>query len=47
MILLHYLIYLCGELCFLISWYADDSYGMTVSDVNRGRSKRPGADDRG
>jgi hypothetical protein len=47
MILLHYLIYSCGELCFLISWCADDSYGMMDSDVNRDRSKRPGADDRG
>jgi hypothetical protein len=38
---------LFGELCLLISWCAGDRCGMACSDEDRGRSMRPGADDRG
>jgi hypothetical protein len=36
-----------GESRLLISWCAGDRCGMTCSDENRGRSRRPGAEDRG
>jgi hypothetical protein len=35
------------ESCLLISWCAGDMCGMTCSDEDRGRSRRPGAEDRG
>jgi hypothetical protein len=35
------------ESCLLVSWCAGDRCGMTVSDENRDRSKRPGAEDQG
>jgi hypothetical protein len=31
----------------LVSWCAGDRCGMACSDEDRGRSKRPGAEDRG
>jgi hypothetical protein len=40
--------YLCfvGESCLLVSWCAGGRCGMTCSDEDRGRSRRPGAEDR-
>jgi hypothetical protein len=35
------------ESCLLISWCADGRYGMACSDEDRGRSRRPGTEDRG
>jgi hypothetical protein len=41
--------YLCfiGESCLLVSWCADGRCGMTCSDEDHGKSRRPGAEDRG
>jgi hypothetical protein len=36
-----------GESCWFISWCAGGRCGMTCSDEDRGRSRRPGAEDRG
>jgi hypothetical protein len=36
-----------GESCLLVSWCAGGRCGMTCSDENRGRSRRPGAEDQG
>jgi hypothetical protein len=36
-----------GESRLLISWCAGDRCGMACSDEDRGRSRRPGAQDRG
>jgi hypothetical protein len=38
---------LCGELCLLISWCASDRCDMASGDEDRGRSRRPHAEDRG
>jgi hypothetical protein len=38
---------LFGESRLLVSWYAGDRCGMACSDEDRGRSKRPGVEDRG
>jgi hypothetical protein len=38
---------LVGESCLLVSWCAGDRCSMTGSDENRGRSRRPGAEDQG
>jgi hypothetical protein len=35
-----------GELRLLVSWCAGGRCGMSCSDENRGKSKRPGAEDR-
>jgi hypothetical protein len=35
------------ELCLLVSWCASGRCGMTRSDKDRGRTRRPGAEDRG
>jgi hypothetical protein len=35
-----------GESCLLVSWCAGGKCGMTCSDEDRGRSRRPGAEDR-
>jgi hypothetical protein len=40
-------IYLIRESHLLISWCAGDRCDMTGSDENRGRSRRPGAEDLG
>jgi hypothetical protein len=37
---------LVGESRLLISWCAGDRYDMADSDKNRGRSRRPGTEDR-
>jgi hypothetical protein len=37
----------CGESCLLVSWCAGGRYGMACSDEDRGRSRRPGVEDRG
>jgi hypothetical protein len=37
----------CGESCLLVSWCASDRCDMVGSDENHGRSRRPGAEDRG
>jgi hypothetical protein len=41
-------LYLCfvGESRFLVSWCAGGRCGMAFSDENRGRSRRPGVEDR-
>jgi hypothetical protein len=36
-----------GESRLLISWCAGDMCGMACSDEDRGRTRRPGAEDRG
>jgi hypothetical protein len=36
-----------GESCFLVSWCAGGSCDMACNDEDRGRSRRPGAEDRG
>jgi hypothetical protein len=36
-----------GESCLLVSWCVGSRCGMTYSDENRDRSRRPGAEDRG
>jgi hypothetical protein len=36
-----------GESCLLVSWCAGGTCGMECSDKDRGRSRRPGAEDRG
>jgi hypothetical protein len=33
------------ESCLLVSWCAGDRCGMTCSDEDRGRNKRPGAEE--
>jgi hypothetical protein len=35
-----------GESCLLVSWCAGDMCGMTCSDDDRGRSRRPAVEDR-
>jgi hypothetical protein len=35
-----------GESCLLVSWCAAGRCGMTCSDEDRGRSRRPDAEDR-
>jgi hypothetical protein len=36
-----------GKSCLLVSWCAGGRRGMACSDEDRGRSRRPGAEDRG
>jgi hypothetical protein len=36
-----------GESCLLVSWCAGGRCGMTCSDEDRGRSRRPNAEDQG
>jgi hypothetical protein len=36
-----------GESCFLVLCYVGGRCGMTCSDEDRGKSMRPGAEDRG
>jgi hypothetical protein len=36
-----------GESCLLVSWCAGDRCSMACSDEDRGRSRRPGVEDRG
>jgi hypothetical protein len=38
---------LCGESCLLVSWCAGGRCDMADNDEDLGRSRRPGADDRG
>jgi hypothetical protein len=35
-----------GESCLLVTWCAGGRSGMACSDEDRGRSRRPGAEDR-
>jgi hypothetical protein len=37
----------CGESCLLVSWCAGGRCSMACNDEDRGRSRRPGAEDRG
>jgi hypothetical protein len=37
----------CGESWLLVSWCVSDRCDMVGSDENLGRSRRPGAEDRG
>jgi hypothetical protein len=37
----------CGELCLLVSWCAGGRCGLAGSNEDCGRSRRPGAEDRG
>jgi hypothetical protein len=39
--------YSCGESHLLVSWYVGGRCGMEGSNENHGRSRRPGAKDRG
>jgi hypothetical protein len=36
-----------GESCLLVSWCTGGRCGMACSDEDHGRSRRPGAEDRG
>jgi hypothetical protein len=36
-----------GESRLLVSWCAGDRYGMTCSDEDHGKSRRPSAEDQG
>jgi hypothetical protein len=46
-VLPHYHVILFRKSCLLVSWCAGDRCGMMGSDENRGRSRRPGAEDQG
>jgi hypothetical protein len=46
-VVLRYYLYSCGESCLLVLWCVGDRCNMTGSDENHGRSRRPGAEDRG
>jgi hypothetical protein len=35
------------ESCLLVSWCVGDRCGMACSDEDRGRSRRPGVEERG
>jgi hypothetical protein len=37
----------CGESCLLVLWCASDWCSMVGNDKDRGRSRRPGAEDQG
>jgi hypothetical protein len=37
----------CGELCLLVSWCAGGRCSMAGRDEDCGKSRRPGAEDRG
>jgi hypothetical protein len=37
----------CGESCLLVSWCVGDRCDMVGSDEDRGRSRRPDAENRG
>jgi hypothetical protein len=37
----------CGESCLLVLWCAGGRCGMADNDEDRGRSRRPGAEDQG
>jgi hypothetical protein len=41
-----YIFVSCGESCLLVSWCTCGKCGMAGSDEDRGKSKRPGAEDR-
>jgi hypothetical protein len=45
-VLPHYPVILCGELCLLVSWCAGGRCDMAGSDEDRGRSRRLGVEDR-
>jgi hypothetical protein len=38
---------LCGESCLIVSWCVGDRCDMVGSNEDLGRSRRPGAEDRG
>jgi hypothetical protein len=38
---------LCGESCLLVLWCASDRCGMVGIDEDRGKSRRPSAEDQG
>jgi hypothetical protein len=46
-VVLHYYLGSCGESRLLVSWCVGDKYDMTGSDEDRGKSRKPGAVDRG
>jgi hypothetical protein len=46
-VLSHYPTILCEESRLLVLWCAGDRCGMSDSDGDHGRSRRPGAEDRG
>jgi hypothetical protein len=46
-VLPHYLVILYEESCLLVSWCAGDRYGMTGSNEDHDRNRRPGVEDRG
>jgi hypothetical protein len=45
-VLPHYPIILCGESRLLVLWCVADRCDMAGSDEDRGRSRRPSAEDR-
>jgi hypothetical protein len=46
-VVLHYYPHSCGESRLLVSWCIGERCDMTSSDENIGKSRRPGAKDRG
>jgi hypothetical protein len=46
-VVLRYYLCSCGESYLLVSWCVGDRCDMTASDEDLGRSRRPGAEDRG
>jgi hypothetical protein len=46
-VVLRYYLSSCGESCFLISWCVGDRCDLAGSNEDLGRSRRPGAEDRG
>jgi hypothetical protein len=41
-----FILILFVESCLLVSWCADGRYNMACIDEDRGKSRRPGAEDR-
>jgi hypothetical protein len=42
-----FIVVLYEELCLLVSWYIGDRYGISGSNEDYGRSRRPSTEDRG
>jgi hypothetical protein len=46
-VVLHYYLCSCEKSCLLVSWCIGDKCDMVGNDDDLGRSRRPGAEDRG
>jgi hypothetical protein len=46
-VVLRYYLCSCGESSLLVSWCVGDRCDMTANNEDRGRSRRPGVEDRG